>query len=171
MTTVIPTPLASERTLSDPGYGAVRRRLDALGVDFRAADVPARFIDFCAANDDYEMEVNEAGELVILPMVGFRGNRYEYYLTIFLGIWDLENGGVGVSQTSRFRRPGGAIRGPDAAWITRERYTTPPPTNSAKPYSPARLTSWWKSIPVGTTSARCNRRCNAGGTAAPASAG
>ena len=52
--------------------GSVVLRLDALGFDFRAADFPTRFIEFCEANDDYEMEVNEAGELVILPMVGFQ---------------------------------------------------------------------------------------------------
>ena len=41
--------------------GSVVLRLDALGLDFRAADFPTRFIEFCEANDDYEMEVNEAG--------------------------------------------------------------------------------------------------------------
>ena len=102
--------------------GAIRLRLDALGIDFRAADFPTRFIDFCEANDDYEMEINEAGELVILPMVGFRGNRREHYMNVFLGNWEMANGGVSVSSTSRFRLPTGAIRGPDAAWVTQERY-------------------------------------------------
>ena len=102
--------------------GAIRLRLDALGVDFRAADFPARFIDFCVDNDDYEMEINEAGELVILPMVGFRGNRHETELNVEITIFRRVNGGVNVSQTSRFRLATGAIRGPDAAWITQERY-------------------------------------------------
>ena len=97
-------------------------RLGALGVDFRADGFPTRFIDFCEANDDYEMEVNEAGELVILPMVGFRGNRHEAEMAIELGIWRRANGGISASQTSRFRLPTGAIRGPDTAWITQERY-------------------------------------------------
>lgn len=102
--------------------GSVVLRLDAVGFDFRAADFPSRFIEFCEANDDYEMEVNEVGELVILPMVGFRGNRREHYLNVFMGNWELANGGVSASQTSRFRLATGAIRGPDAAWITQERY-------------------------------------------------
>ena len=97
-------------------------RLDALGLDFRAADFPTRFIEFCEANDDYDMEINEAGELVILPMTGFRGNRREHYLNTFVGNWEIVNGGVSVSQSSRFRLASGAIRGPDAAWITQERY-------------------------------------------------
>ena len=102
--------------------GAIILRLDALGIDFRAADFPTRFIKFCDENDDYEMEINEAGELVILPMVGFRGNRHETEMAIELGIWRRANGGISASQTSRFRLPTGAVRGPDAAWITQERY-------------------------------------------------
>ena len=102
--------------------GSVVLRLDALGLDFRAADFPTRFIEFCEANDDYEMEVSEAGELVILPMVGFRGSRREHYLNVFMGNWEMANGGISASQSSRFRLATGAIRGPDAAWITQERY-------------------------------------------------
>ena len=102
--------------------GAIRLQLVPLGIDYRAPDFPARFIDFCAENDHYEMEVNEAGELVILPMVGFKGSLRETNANVHLGIWQLENGGVHASQTSRFRLPSGAVRGPDAAWITQERY-------------------------------------------------
>ena len=102
--------------------GAIRLRLMPLGIDHCAPGFPARFIDFCAANDLYEMEVNDAGELVILPMVGFKGNRREHYMNIILGNWEIANGGVSSSSTSRFRLPSGAIRGPDAAWVTQERY-------------------------------------------------
>ncbi len=102
--------------------GAIRLSLSALGIDFRADDFPARFIEFCEQNDDYEMEVNEAGELVILPMVGLRGNRHETETAVELGIWRRANGGVNLSQTSRFRLASGALRGPDAAWVTQERY-------------------------------------------------
>ena len=101
---------------------AIRLCLAPLGINFRDPDFPARFIDFCAENDLYDMEVNEAGELVILPMVGFRGNRREGFAGHFLFGWELENGGVSASSTSRFRLPSGAVRGPDAAWIAQERY-------------------------------------------------
>ena len=111
---------ASER--SSERSGSVVLRLDALGLDLHAADFPTQFIAFCESNDDYEMEVNEAGELVILPMVGFRGNRQETELNTELTIFRRASGGINVSQTSRFRLASGAIRGPDAAWITQERY-------------------------------------------------
>ena len=127
MTTVPKSPAARESSASatEPSAepaGSIVLRLDALGLDFRAADFPTRFIEFCEANDDYEMEVNEAGDLVILPMTGFRGNRRENYLNAFMCIWEMANGGVSASQSSRFRLATGAIRGPDAAWITQERY-------------------------------------------------
>ena len=116
-----PSPVAAVAADAEPD-GAVRLRLAALGIDFRASDFPARFIELCADNDLYELEVNEAGELVILPMVGFRGNRREGFMAHFVFGWELENGGRSATATSRFRLPGGAIRGPDAAWITQERY-------------------------------------------------
>ena len=68
------------------------------------------------------MEVNEAGELVILPMVGFKGSQRETQSVIELGIWTRQNGGISTTSSSRFRLPSGAIRGPDAAWVTQERY-------------------------------------------------
>ena len=113
--------LADADTGAEPP-GAIRLCLVPLGINFRDPDFPARFIDFCAENDHHEMEVNEAGELVILPMVGFKGSLRETNANVHLGIWQLENGGVHASQTSRFRLPSGAVRGPDAAWIAQERY-------------------------------------------------
>ena len=115
------TALADADTGAEPP-GAIRLCLAPLGINFRDPDFPARFIDFCAENDFYDMEVNEAGELVILPMVGFKGSRRENYTATFLCQWELENGGVSASSTSRFRLPSGAVRGPDAAWIAQERY-------------------------------------------------
>ena len=102
--------------------GAIRLKLAALGVDHRAADFPARFIEFCDQNDLYEMEVNASGELLILPMTGFRGNQEENFVNYFLTGWRLSHGGVSSSQTSRFRLASGEILGPDAAWINQERF-------------------------------------------------
>ena len=106
--------------------GTIRLDLSALGIDHRAADFPARFIEFCEQNDLYEMEVNAAGELLILPMTGYKGNKQELYMSTVLTNWELMNGGSASSQTVRFRLPSGEIRGPDAAWITQERFDVLP---------------------------------------------
>ena len=106
--------------------GAICLRLESLGIDHQADDFPAQFIEFCEQNNLYEMEVNAQGELIILPMTGHRGNRHESYLNHFLTGWEIEHGGVASSQSSRYRLPSGEIRGPDAAWITQERYDALP---------------------------------------------
>ena len=106
--------------------GAIVLRLSALGIDHRAADFPKRFIEFCEQNDLYEMEVTAEGELLILPMTGYRGNKHEFYFAVLLGNWELVNGGSASSQTVRFRLPSSAVLGPDAAWITQERFDALP---------------------------------------------
>ena len=132
--TTKPKPIAAPAAAADPADagvtepdGIIRLKLAPLGIDHRAADFPARFIEFCEQNDLYEMEVNAAGELLILPMTGYRGNRQETYTNYFVVGWQLANGGVASSQSSRFRLPSGEIRGPDAAWITQERYDAQTP--------------------------------------------
>ena len=121
---IVASPTAGVR-VTEPA-GTIRLDLSALGVDHRAADFPARFIEFCERNNLYEMEVNAAGDLLILPMTGYRGNKEESYMNHFLVGWELANGGSASSQTVRFRLPSGDIRGPDAAWITQERFDTLP---------------------------------------------
>ena len=127
--TTAPIPVPETLTpIADSGErtGAICLRLDSLGIDHRAADFPTRFIEFCEQNDLYEMEVNAEGELIILPMTGHLGNRYESAMNYFLFGWQIANGGIASSQSSRFRLPSGEIRGPDAAWITQERYDALP---------------------------------------------
>ena len=106
--------------------GAICLRLESLGIDHQADDFPAQFIEFCEQNNLYEMEVNADGELIILPMTGHRGNRHENAINYYLFGWQIEHGGVASSQSSRYRLPSGEIRGPDAAWITQERYDALP---------------------------------------------
>ena len=132
MTTAKPKPVAnvgaatSDDTVAAGPAGAIRLRLAALGIDHRADDFPERFIAFCEQNDLYAMEVSAKGELLILPMTGYRGNKQEFYMAVFLGNWELANGGSASSQTVRFRLPSGAALGPDAAWITQERFDALP---------------------------------------------
>lgn len=122
--TTIPKPTTDPAAIAPSG--AVVLRLAALGIDHRADDFPERFIAFCEQNELYEMEVTAEGELLILPMTGYRGNKQELYFAVFLGNWEIANGGSASSQTVRFRLPSGAVLGPDAAWITQERFDALP---------------------------------------------
>ena len=112
--------------------GTIRLKLEPLGIDHRAADFPVRFIEFCEQNDFYEMEVNAKGELLILPMTGAHGSRQEGYSFTFLCNWEIAHFGVAYPQTVRFRLPNGALMGPDAAWMTQERYDALPSEQRAR---------------------------------------
>ena len=120
-----PGPISAEPESAAPD-STIRLWLAPLGIDHRAPDFPTRFIAFCEQNDLYEMEVNADGELLILPMTGYYGNKYELYMSTVLANWELANGGSASSQTVRFRLPSGELLGPDAAWITQERYDALP---------------------------------------------
>ena len=120
-----PGPISAELESAAPD-GTILLRLAPLGIDHRAPDFPTRFTAFCEQNDLYEMEVNADGELLILPMTGYYGNKYELYMSTILANWELANGGSASSQTVRFRLPSGELLGPDAAWITQERYDALP---------------------------------------------
>ena len=111
---------AGDAPVAEPA-GTIRLSLAALGIDHKAPGFPARFIAFCQQNNLYEMEVNAKGELLILPMTGYRGNKQAFYLNGFLFNWEIANDGSASSQTVRFILPSGEMRGPDAAWITQER--------------------------------------------------
>ena len=121
----VSAPSVVKPAVAEPA-GAIRLRLSALGIDHRAADFPTRFVEFCERNDSYEMEVSAAGELLILPMTGFRGSQQEGFLNYFLTGWRIANGGASAPESSRFHLPSGEIRGPDAAWITQQHYDALP---------------------------------------------
>ena len=126
------SPAPDEAAAAEPA-GIIRLKLAPLGIDHRAADFPARFTEFCAQDDLYEMEVNAQGELLILPMTGAHGSRQEGYAFAFLCNWEIAHFGVAsYPQTVRFRLPSGAILGPDAAWMTQERYDALPPEQRAR---------------------------------------
>ena len=45
--------------------GAVRLRLEALDINHRTVDFPARFAAFCEQNDQYEMVTLDGGDVLI----------------------------------------------------------------------------------------------------------
>lgn len=123
----IATPAAGQADAGVTGpEGVIRLKLAPLGIDHQAADFPVRFIEFCEQNDLYELEVNASGELLIQPMTGAHGSRQEGYSYTFLCNWEIAHFGVAYPQTVRFRLPNGATLGPDAAWMTQERYDALP---------------------------------------------
>lgn len=82
-----------------------------------------RFFEFCARNSDYRIERTAEGKGVIMPGTGGKTGYRNSGLNAQLWNWNhraRKRGGVFDSSTL-FRLPNGAMRSPDAAWISRER--------------------------------------------------
>ncbi len=68
-------------------------------------------------------EITDQGELKIMPPAGIPGYWQETEMTAELAIWNrAHGGGKAGGPTGRFRMPDGSRRGPDAIWISNERW-------------------------------------------------
>ena len=82
-----------------------------------------------------EYEITAQGELKIMPPTGFPGDWHESEAVIEVGIWGRANGGRYGGPTSRFILPDGSRRGPDAWWISPERWNASPPEARQPPFA------------------------------------
>ena len=82
------------------------------------------FYEFCRANDDVRIERDASGNIVIMAPTGFDTGEKNSRLTTLLFLWNEKQllGKVGDSSTG-YRLPNGAVRSPDASWISNERFS------------------------------------------------
>ncbi len=73
-----------------------------------------------------DYEITAQGELKIMPPTGFPFDLYEARTTVRVGVWAEDNGGLAGGPTSRFTLPDASRRGPDAWWISAERWRSAP---------------------------------------------
>ncbi len=91
-------------------------------------DSPARymteeeFFRFCRENDELRIERDKNGNIEIMPPTGLHTGSRNAQLTSELTFWNRirQKGGVGDSSTG-YTLPNGAVRSPDASWISHER--------------------------------------------------
>ncbi|WP_392532015.1 Uma2 family endonuclease [Nostoc sp. C117] len=82
-----------------------------------------QFYQLCLANRDLPLEMNAAGELIIVPPVGGESGNQEAGLIADLEIWNRQAKlGKVFSSSTIFILPNGAKRSPDAAWVKLERW-------------------------------------------------
>lgn len=83
-----------------------------------------QFFDFCQLNQDVNIERNARGELVFMSPTGSEGEERNFNLIGQLWVWTKQdNTGVGFGSSGGFTLPNGAIRSPDAAWISKTRWS------------------------------------------------
>ena len=81
------------------------------------------FNEFCQINRHLQIERTASGEIIIMPPVfSDTGNR-NFNLAVQLGIWAEQDGtGLGFDSSTGFTLPNGAMRSPDASWLSRKKW-------------------------------------------------
>lgn len=83
-----------------------------------------QFYQLCLANRDLNLEMNAAGELIIVPPVGGESGNQEADLITDLNNWNRQTKlGKVFSSSTIFILPNSAKRSPDAAWVKLERWS------------------------------------------------
>ncbi|MGB3311496.1 MAG: Uma2 family endonuclease [Nodosilinea sp.] len=87
-----------------------------------------QFLQFVKANPDLRLERAATGELIIMAPTGSESGSYNFELGIDLGNWNRRSKlGKAFDSSSGFRLPNGAIRSPDIAWVSLDRWNALPP--------------------------------------------
>ena len=92
-----------------------------------------QFYQLCVANRELSLEMNAAGELIIVPPVGGESGNQEARLIADLEIWNRQaKSGKVFSSSTIFILANGAKRSPDAAWVKLERWDALTPEQRKK---------------------------------------
>ena len=96
----------------------------------------AEVIEFTQLNPELRLEINPAGNLVVMAPAGAGSDARGLKVASQLDHWAARHGGVVFGGTAGFRLPGtSALRSPDAAWISRSRWQALAPSQR-EGYSP-----------------------------------
>ncbi len=80
------------------------------------------FWEFCQKNPRLNAELNNEGDVIIMPPTGWETSDRNAELITQLRIWAKKDGRGKVSDSNGgFILPNGAIRSPDSAWILKSR--------------------------------------------------
>ena len=80
------------------------------------------FYEFCQLNSDLRIERDAERNIFITAPTGGGSGRREFKLMGELYLYLLKHPGEGFSSSTGFQLPNGAIRSPDACWVSPERW-------------------------------------------------
>jgi Uma2 family endonuclease len=99
-----------------------------LVLEMKTADIhlsDEQFYRLCQVNRDLRLERTAEGKLIIMPPTGWETGNRNSKLNQRLANWaDVNGQGLVFDSSTGFILPNGAIRSPDAAWVTRSRLET-----------------------------------------------
>lgn len=85
------------------------------------------FFDFCQQNGHLRFEREPDGQITIMSPTGFRTGMISLRILGRLNDWSQRTKlGVAVNSDTGFYLPNGAMRNPDAAWVSNERLAQVP---------------------------------------------
>ncbi|MCS6959062.1 MAG: Uma2 family endonuclease [Pseudanabaenaceae cyanobacterium SKYGB_i_bin29] len=93
----------------------------------------AEFEKLCKANPDLRLELTAAGELIVMPPAGGETSNRNFEIGVELGMWNRRVGkGKAFDSSAGFILPNKAVRSPDLAWVTLEKWNSLTPTQRQK---------------------------------------
>lgn len=84
------------------------------------------FFQFCMANENVRIERDKDRNIIIMPPVHLGSSKNEISVSSDLDMWARKNGGEAFNASAGFTMPTGAVRSPDASWVSPERYAEMP---------------------------------------------
>ncbi|MDW8420879.1 MAG: Uma2 family endonuclease [Pseudanabaenaceae cyanobacterium SKYGB_i_bin29] len=85
----------------------------------------ADFEKLCAANPDLRLEMTAQGELIVIPPTGGETGNKNFAINVELGVWNrCYDKGKAFDSSTGFLLPNGAVRSPNAAWVSMERWNS-----------------------------------------------
>lgn len=91
------------------------------------------FFAFCVANKELRIERNSNREMIIMPPSGSEAGAYDVSLGSEIHIWNRKTkSGKVFGSSAGFTLPNDAVRSPDVAWISRERWEQVPEADRKK---------------------------------------
>ena len=88
--------------------------------------VKESFDEFVEINPDLRVEQTSNGEIEIMSPTGAESANRNLLICVQLGNWSKKFGGKSFDSSVLFTLPNGAKRGPDASWISSDRWESVP---------------------------------------------
>ncbi len=98
-----------------------------LPIDVRLFVSSRGFGRLCAANPELDLEREANGRVVVMPPAGAESSSRNMGLSGQLWYWNQQvRTGIVFDSSAGFTLPNSAVRGPDASWMSRERWEVLP---------------------------------------------
>ena len=112
------------QTLTPPAEASRAAEAEPFVIKFKPLTemTDEQFEQFCALNDILRIERTAEGEIILMPPTHADTGNRNADITIDLGVWARSDGtGRYYDSSTGFRLPNGALRSPDASWISSAR--------------------------------------------------